>query len=240
MLCAVKNGIAPVWASEIEAFPIKVTKHHFPNVKHLGDITKIKGDEIEPVDIIVGGSPCQDLSVAGKRAGMKHAELGDEETTRSGLFMEQIRIVREMRNATNKPRYMVWENVPGAFSSNNGEDFRSVLEETARVADPTVAIPRSVSWAMLEDLGRGFTIHGARSTLNTGEYPNSSSYLLCRRFWRTIQHPKYYLSAKACLGMLWRAKRGEKELPKMLIRRVRSAGFNDRSRRQKTVFKVMA
>ena len=148
LLCAVNNGIEPVWASEIEPFPIKVTKYHFPNVKHLGDITKIKGDEIEPVDIIVGGSPCQDLSVAGKRAGMKHADFGDEETTRSGLFMEQIRIIKEMRNGTNKPRYMVWENVPGAFSSNNGEDFRAVLEETARVADPTVSIPRSVTgWA---------------------------------------------------------------------------------------------
>jgi DNA (cytosine-5)-methyltransferase 1 len=160
LLCAVKNGIAPVWASEIEVFPIKVTKYHFPNVKHLGDITKIKGDEIEPVDIIVGGSPCQDLSVAGKRAGMKHADFGDEETTRSGLFMEQIRIIKEMRNGTNKPRYMVWENVPGAFSSNNGEDFRAVLEETARVADPTVSIPRSVNgWANAGSiLADGFSI----------------------------------------------------------------------------------
>jgi DNA (cytosine-5)-methyltransferase 1 len=160
LLSATLIGIEPVWASEIEPFPIKVTKHHFPNVNHLGDITKIKGDEIEQVDIIVGGSPCQDLSVAGKRAGMKHAEFGDEETTRSGLFMEQIRIVKEMRNATNKPRYMVWENVPGAFSSNNGEDFRAVLEETARVADPTVSIPRSVNgWANAGSiLADGFTI----------------------------------------------------------------------------------
>jgi len=160
LLSAAMCGIEPVWASEIEPFPIKVTKHHFPNVKHLGDITKINGAEVEPVDIIVGGSPCQDLSVAGKRAGMKHAEFGDEETTRSGLFMEQIRIVKEMRNATNKPRFMVWENVPGAFSSNNGEDFRAVLEETARVADPTVSIPRSVNgWANAGSiLADGFTI----------------------------------------------------------------------------------
>ena len=160
LLCAKWSGIEPVWASEIEPFPIKVTKHHFPEVKHLGDITKINGAEIEPVDIIVGGSPCQDLSVAGKRAGMKHADFGDEEVTRSGLFMEQIRIVKEMRNATDRPRYMVWENVPGAFSSNEGEDFRAVLEETARVADPAVSVPRSVTgWANSGSiLGNDFTI----------------------------------------------------------------------------------
>ena len=103
-------------------------------MKHLGDITLIHGNEIEPVDCIIGGSPCQDLSVAGKRAGLS----GE----RSGLFMEQIRIVKEMRNRYGKPRYMVWENVPGAFSSNNGEDFRAVLEEVTRIADETAVIPR--------------------------------------------------------------------------------------------------
>jgi len=142
-LSAIQHGIDPVWASEIEPFPIVVTKKHFPNMKHLGDITKINGAEIEPVEIITGGSPCQDLSVAGKRAGL----AGE----RSGLFMEQVRIVKEMREhdrATGRstesirPRFMVWENVPGAFSSNGGEDFRAVLEETARIADETVTIPR--------------------------------------------------------------------------------------------------
>ena len=103
-------------------------------MKHLGDITKIHGDEIEPVDCIVGGSPCQDLSVAGKRAGLSG--------TRSGLFMEQIRIVKEMRRKYGKPRYMVWENVPGAFSSNGGEDFRAVLEETIKVANESATVPR--------------------------------------------------------------------------------------------------
>ena len=142
-LSAIQHGIEPVWASEIEPFPILVTKKHFPNMKHLGDITKINGAEIEPVEIITGGSPCQDLSVAGKRAGL----AGE----RSGLFMEQVRIVKEMREhdrATGRstksirPRFMVWENVPGTFSSNGGEDFRAVLEETARIADETVTIPR--------------------------------------------------------------------------------------------------
>ena len=112
-------------------------------MKYLGDITKINGAEIDPVDVVTGGSPCQDLSVAGKRAG-----LGGE---RSGLFMEQIRVIKEMREYDKasgrtdefiRPRYMVWENVIGAFSSNGGEDFRCVLEETARIVEPSASIPR--------------------------------------------------------------------------------------------------
>lgn len=102
---------------------------------HLGDITKIHGDEIEPVDCITFGSPCQDLSIAGRRAGL----AGE----RSGLFMEAVRIIKEMRSSTNGlyPTFAIWENVPGAFSSNNGEDFRAVLEELACVEQPNAAIP---------------------------------------------------------------------------------------------------
>ena len=121
-------------------------------MKHFGDITKINGAEVPVVDIVTGGSPCQDLSIAGKRAGLLHSDLGSDETTRSGLFMEQLRIIKEMRNADRertgrtdeflRPRYMVWENVEGVFSSNDGEDFRCVLEETARVADSSATIPR--------------------------------------------------------------------------------------------------
>ena len=132
-------------------------------MKHLGDITKINGHDVPIVDIVTGGSPCQDLSVAGLRKGLQHSALGDGETTRSGLFMEQIRIIKEMRDESTKqlrmrgadvdrgsirPRYMVWENVPGAFSSNGGEDFRAVLEETAKVADKDAIIPRpSDKWS---------------------------------------------------------------------------------------------
>ena len=136
-------GIEPVWASEIEPYPIAVTKSRFPNMKHLGDISKINGADIEPVDIITFGSPCQDMSVAGKRAGLKHEANGDEETTRSGLFMEAVRIIKEMREKTNGeyPRLAVWENVPGAFSSNKGEDFRIVLEELIKVAEPYAVMP---------------------------------------------------------------------------------------------------
>lgn len=129
------SGITPVWASEIEPFPIRVTTKRLPFVKHYGDVSKIHGGEIEPVDIITFGSPCQDMSVAGKRAGL----IG----SRSNLFYEAIRIVKEMRCATDgaKPRYIVWENVPGAFSSNKGQDFKSVLEAICSVKDPNSVVP---------------------------------------------------------------------------------------------------
>ena len=111
-------------------------------MKHLGDITKISGYSVPIVDCIIGGSPCQDLSVAGKRAGL--------DGERSGLYIEQVRIVKEMRERDElngrtgvdvRPRYMVWENVPGAFSSNKGDDFRIVLEEIAKVCDKDAVIP---------------------------------------------------------------------------------------------------
>ena len=135
-LAASMLGGTPVWASEIEPYPIAVTRARFPKMKHLGDITRINGAEVAPVDIIVGGSPCQDLSVAGKQAGL-------EAGTRSNLFYEMTRIIREMRGATNGkyPRFVVWENVPGAFSSNKGRDFLSVVEAFCAIADDSVHIP---------------------------------------------------------------------------------------------------
>src|SRR5574344_1544454 len=136
-------GIEPVWASEVEPYPIAVTRSRFPNMKHLGSVTDVHGGDIEPVDIITFGSPCQDLSVAGKRAGLKHEANGDDETTRSGLFMEAVRIIKEMREATNGeyPTFAVWENVRGAFSSNKGEDFRTVLEELIKIVEPGAVMP---------------------------------------------------------------------------------------------------
>ena len=136
-------GIEPCWASEVEPYPIAVTRTRFPMMKHLGDISKINGAEVEPVDIITFGSPCQDLSVAGKRAGLKHEANGDEETTRSGLFMDAVRLIKEMREATNGkyPSFALWENVPGAFSSNKGEDFRLVCEELIKIIEPSASMP---------------------------------------------------------------------------------------------------
>ena len=133
-------GITPIWASEVEPFPIRVTTRRFPNMKHLGDVSKIKGNEIEPVDIITFGSPCQDLSIAGKRAGLSGS--------RSNLFYEAIRIIKEMREETHgeKPRYIVWENVPGAFSSNKGEDFFSVLKEICNIKGHQIDEARPKKW----------------------------------------------------------------------------------------------
>lgn len=138
-------GITPKWAAEIEPFPIRVTSVRFPNMIHLGNISEVRGAEIEPVDIITFGSPCQDMSVAGKREG-----LGGN---RSSLFYEAIRIIKEMREATNGkyPRYIVWENVPGAFSSNKGEDFRAVLTEICKVKEECVSVPKPAKW---ENAGR--------------------------------------------------------------------------------------
>lgn len=162
-LAASLCGIEPVYAAEVEPYPIAVTKNRFPKMKHLGDVSKVKGGEIEPVDIITFGSPCQDMSIAGKRAGLKHADMGDDETTRSGLFLEAIRIIKEMREATNGvyPRYAIWENVPGAFSSNRGEDFRTVLEEFIRVKEKDAIMPAvpQAGWAYADCIsGDGWSI----------------------------------------------------------------------------------
>lgn len=137
-------GIRPVWASEIEPYPLRVTAARFPRMRQLGDVTRIDGAAIPPVDVITFGSPCQDMSTAGKRAGMLHSAHGAREITRSGLFYEAVRIIAEMRRATNGrfPQFAVWENVPGAFTSNGGEDFRAVLESLARIADDAVSVPR--------------------------------------------------------------------------------------------------
>lgn len=143
-LAGAMHGIKPVWASEIEPYPIRVTKARFPNMEHLGSVLDVKGDQIAPVDIITFGSPCQDLSVAGKQKGIHEGE-------RSSLFFEAVRIAKEMRahdraigrtGVDVRPRFLVWENVPGAFSSHQGEDFRAVLEALGGIAQDGVSIPR--------------------------------------------------------------------------------------------------
>lgn len=136
MLAAKHAGIRPVWASEIDAFPAAVTAKRFPGVVQLGDIRKLNLDWLPVVDIICAGSPCQDLSIAGNRKGLK----GE----RSGLFSEAIRIVREMRRRYSLPRYFVWENVPGVFSSNGGRDFRAVLQQISQAEIP---MPPDNRWA---------------------------------------------------------------------------------------------
>lgn len=182
---------------------------------HLGDITKIHGDQIEPVYCITFGSPCQDLSIAGRRAGL----AGE----RSGLFMEAVRIIKEMRRATHGsyPVVVIWENVPGAFSSNGGEDFRAVLEELARVEEPDASIPRpprgGADGAKPEQLPEmdGPWL-GDSSTLNIGECPREENVSLLSWILQVDVPEKYYLSAKACRGILTRASRRGKKLQELL------------------------
>ena len=138
LLAARHAGVTPMWASEIEPFPCAVTARHFPDVKQLGDITQIDSDTLTPVDIVCAGSPCQDLSIAGKRKGL--------DGERSGLFRTAVDIVQRIRASTGGryPRFFVWENVPGAFSSNKGADFRAVFEEIGQTEIP---IPQHGKWA---------------------------------------------------------------------------------------------
>lgn len=189
-------------------------------MKHLGDITKIDGHTAPVVDVVIGGSPCQDLSIAGKRAGL----AGE----RSGLYMEQIRIIKEMRERDRsngrtgqfiRPRYMVWENVPGAFSSNGGADFAAVLEEAIKIAEQEAPLflclkkagPQAdVTW---ETNG---ALLGEFSTLSFGESPSAAVESRLSQILEDDPHPKYCLSEKACQGILRRAERRGKQLPEEL------------------------
>ena len=191
-------------------------------MKHLGDITKLDGATIEPVWCVTGGSPCQDLSIAGKRAGLAGA--------RSGLFMEQIRVIKEMREHDKqlgwageliRPRYMVWENVPGALSSNKGRDFAAVLEETIRIVEPEAPVLKCLKKAGLPGAGIGtWTDDGAwlgeYMTRNTGECPSVVVESRLSQILEATPHTKYCLSARACQGILRRAERRGKDLPKLL------------------------
>lgn len=189
---------------------------------HVGDITKLSGFSLPPVDCVTGGSPCQDLSVAGKRAGL----AGE----RSGLLMEQVRVIKELRESDRnrgrsgqfiRPRFMVWENVPGAFSSNHGGDFAAVLHK--RLKSPSRKSPlflclrkdgpmQDVSW---ETDG---ALPGEYTTLSFGECPSEENVSRLSQILEDTPHPKYYLSAKACQGILNRARRRGKQLPEELER----------------------
>lgn len=208
-LAAVRNGVKPLWSSEIDPFPASVTKAHFPDTVQLGDVTKINGAEIPPVDIICAGSPCQDLSIAGKRAGL--------EGERSNLFYQAMRIVREMREKTNGlyPKFFVWENVLGAFTSNDRRDFQAVLEEIGQTDIPMPASGRwaragmvrspkfGIAWRVLDAQFWGVPQHRERIFLVAGFGKWGVTY-------------RYSLSPRACEGILRRAKVKGKKLPESL------------------------
>lgn len=213
-LCAVMCGGRAVWASEVEPYPIAVTRTHLPHMKHLGSVKGVRGDKIEPVDIITFGSPCQDLSIAGKRAGLGGG--------RSGLFWEAIRIIIEMLVATNGkyPRFVIWENVPGALSSNGGKDFETVLNELLRIrgfaggrADKPIL--QHGKWGGASQTTELLPIES--SMLNTGESPSAGAeYMLSAIL---VENPPEWslLSEKALNGILTRASRRGKKLPDLLL-----------------------
>ena len=212
------SGITPVWASEIEPFPIRVTTKRLPFMKHYGDVSKMNGADIEPVDIITFGSPCQDMSIAGRREGL--------DGSRSSLFYEAVRIVKEMRCKTNGryPRYIIWENVPGAFSSNKGASAPT----RARTSSPSSkrsARSKDTKFILL-DLRSGRSperswqtisvSHGGYLMRSTGEFPSAENVSTLSQILQAGVPEKYYLSPKACLGILRRASVRGKELPELL------------------------
>ena len=232
-LAASWYGIEPVWASEVEPACIRITKRHFPNMRQLGDITKIHGDQIEPVDVITGGSPCPDLSVAGKQSGIKLkcencgtlVEFSDStqkcpncgtvlELTRSGLFMEQIRIIREMREKTNEcyPKIVIWENVAGALSSNKGDDFFCVLREFCKLMAERIPTFRPEKWTNAGEM------LGESLTHNIGEFPSVAVESSLSQILQDNALEKYSLSMKACAGILRRAQSRGKNLHPRLKR----------------------
>lgn len=180
-LCAAMCGAQPVWASEVEPYPIAVTKTHLPGMKHLGSVTDIDGGKIEPTDVITFGSPCQDLSVAGKRAGL--------DGNRSGLFREAIRIILEMLEATDRkyPRFVIWENVPGALSSNGGKDFETVLNELLRLTGADQFVRQRGKWGGLRRV-RSCGLPTCQCAI-LGSAPTTQKNLCYRRYSWRIRRP---------------------------------------------------
>ena len=206
-LAAVHAGVRPVWSSEIEAFPLEVTRRHFPDTIQLGDVTKIDGGKVQPVDIICAGSPCQDLSVAGKRAGL----AGE----RSGLFVRAVDIVRQMQRATDG------ESQDSSSGRTSLAHFQAIIGATFKPCSKKSDKPRFQCLNLEDGQMQGWceltpaTSHGACSTLSIGEFPrganaSSLSQILQKR---EDVPQKYFLSPRACKGILRRAKERGKELP---------------------------
>lgn len=227
-IAAVKNGVKPIWSSEIEPFPLAVTKLRFPDTVQLGDITKIDGAKIPPLDIVCMGSPCQDLSIAGKREGL--------EGERSGLFRDAIRIIRAMRNATGG--YILGL----LFGKTSQERSQAMQEWTSALYWRNIQKPvfqclnledgQPQDWLEADDA----MLPGDVWMLNIGVSPNDeiASFLS----W-ILQKPedvpqKYYLSQKACAGILRRAKERGKDLPELLKKALQEqaiqAGWKPRER----------
>lgn len=209
-IAACRAGIKPVWSSEIEKLPLKLTSIRFPNTKQIGDITKLSAAEIKPVDIITMGSPCQDLSIAGKREGL----AGE----RSGLFVTAINLVHAMRKLTNGryPKYVVWENVTGAFSSNKGMDFKTVLE---KITETSIPVPGHHKWAK-SGMVRSRICTVVWRTLDAqywGIPQRRRRIFLIADYTDGGVQKKFFLSQKCCQGILTRAKKNSVKLNETLV-----------------------
>ena len=210
-LAGMMAGITPIWASEIEPFPIRVTTKRIPQMKHYGDISKMNGGKIEPVDIITFGSPCQNLSLAGKREGLN----GEK----SSMFFEAIRVIKEMRENTNGeyPRWIVWENVPGAMSSSKGQDFRTVLEEICKIKDETVHIPMpEKKWTTAGEIVEMISVAYRILDAQYFGVPQRRRRIFLVADFAGRSAGKIHLTRKACLGILRRAKERGRPLPPQL------------------------
>lgn len=220
-LAASYCGIETLWASEIEPHCVEITKRHFPLMEHLGSVTDINGAEIPPVDIITFGSPCQDLSVAGKQKGLS----GE----RSGLFMEAVRIIKEMRIATNGryPTYAIWENVPGAFSSNKGGDFRRVLEA---LAESEIPIPKSRKWAR-SGMARLLDREIAWRTIDAQYWgvPQRRKRIYLVVSFGSRSAGEILFKPESLLGYTPQSGKARQEAPAAVRSCVKSAGFIDRA-----------
>lgn len=198
-LAAKQVGINPLWASEIEPLPIRVTRSRLPEVRHLGDIREIDGAAIPPVDVITFGSPCTDLSIAGKREGITGKQ--------SSLFFEAVRVITEMRTYTGCfPQAAVWENVTGALSSNQGRDFQAVLNALIRIGNqeaPDVPTPRR--WPMQEASWQKASLsRGGYSMHNISARPNAAAEFSWSHILEDTPPRKQYLSQRACRGIISR------------------------------------
>jgi len=211
-LAASRCGIRPVWASEIEKAPISITKRHFPDMAHLGDITKVDGGKIPPVHVITFGSPCQNLSLIGNRSGLAGAK--------SSLFYQAFRIIQEMRDATDNlyPAIAVWENVMGAFSTNDRMDFRAVL---SAFSDTEVPMPPSGKWCE----GERLMCAGGSWTPSIGQAPEGWHEGSGFSSWRILEADvpqTYYLSPVQCSHFLRLAERAggppPKEIEQLLLK----------------------
>lgn len=205
---AQRHGITPVWASEIEPACISITKRHFPNMRHLGDITQINGAEIEPVDIITFGSPCQDLSVAGKRAGLD----GEQ----SGLFNHAIRIINEMREKLmeNTQNSQSGKTSPARCQAMGDWILKPCWKRSDKVKCQCLNMVNGQPPEWLDVLE--LMLLGAFWTPNIGESPSAAVESSLSRILEVNVPPKYYLSPKACEGILRRAERRGKKLPEAL------------------------